>query len=316
MYMIHGVIIPILSLVAIFLFSVHKFSDHMQRLAGERFKSILRSFTSTPGRGFGIGVLFTSLIQSSTATTVILVSLVHAGLLSFRSTLGVVFGANVGSTITSQLVAMNVGNIAPYLVLFGFLITFSKKRFREFGKLVFYFGLMFFSLFLVSVYLEPIKENREVLDMLSHMSSFPIAVFAGFVLTAVIQSSGVVSGMIILLVGNGLMGFDQAFGMIIGANIGTTVTALIASVFMNIEAKKVAFGHFMFNLIGLFLFFPIQGLLLYAVDGIGGSVSQQVANAHLIFNVTCGILFLIFINPFGRFIDWIGNILFSQKARS
>lgn len=313
--MVNEVIIPILSLVAIFLFSVHKFSDHVQRLAGEKFKSLLNSFTSTSVRGFGVGALFTSLIQSSTATTVILVTLVHAGLLPFRNTLGVIFGANIGSTITSQLVALNVGNVSPYFILFGFLFAFSKKRFREFGKLMFYFGLMFFSLYLVSVYLEPIKNNAEVLDALAGMSSFPLSVFAGFVLTALLQSSGVVSGMIILLVGGGFLGFDQAFGMIIGANIGTTMTALIASAFMNEEAKKVALAHLAFNVLGLIVFFPVEGLLSRAIEMIGGSASQQVANAHLLFNLTCGILFLALVRPFGRLIDFVVGSVAGRKLR-
>lgn len=310
--MISGVIIPILSLVAIFLFSVHKFSDHIQRIAGDKFKSFLHSFTSTPVRGFGLGVLFTSLIQSSTATTVILVSLVHAGLLSFQNSLGVIFGANIGTTITSQLVALNVGNVAPYFVLLGFIFTFSKGRYRIFGKPIFYFGMMFFSLSLISVYLGPMKENAEVLAMLSRVSNFPLAVLVGLAFTAIVQSSSVTSGMVILLVGNGLLGFEQAFGMIIGANIGTTVTALIASILMNVEAKKVALAHLVFNVLGFFLFFPFEGMLSRAIEVLGGSASQQVANAHLLFNLICGVMFLILVRPFGKLINVTEN--FIQKV--
>lgn len=307
--MINSVVIPILSLVAIFLFSVHKFSDHIQHIAGDKFKSLLHSFTSTPLRGFGLGALFTSLIQSSTATTVILVSLVHAGLLSFRNTLGVIFGSNLGSTITSQLVALNIGNFAPYFILLGFFAAFSKGRFKTFGKPIYYFGLMFFSLAMISVYLAPVRESGEVLSLLSSVSSFPLAVLVGIVFTAIVQSSGVVSGIVILLVGNGLMGFEQAFGMIIGANIGTTVTALIAAIFTNEEAKKVALAHFLFNMIGFILFLPFETEVSGVLEKIGGSASQQVANAHLLFNLSCGVLFLVLVKPFEKVVNGTAKIL-------
>ncbi len=307
--MINSVVIPILSLVAIFLFSVHKFSDHIQHIAGDKFKSLLHSFTSTPLRGFGLGALFTSLIQSSTATTVILVSLVHAGLLSFRNTLGVIFGSNLGSTITSQLVALNIGNFAPYFILLGFFAAFSKGRFKTFGKPIYYFGLMFFSLAMISVYLAPVRESGEVLSLLSRVSSFPLAVLVGIVFTAIVQSSGVVSGIVILLVGNGLMGFEQAFGMIIGANIGTTVTALIAAIFTNEEAKKVALAHFLFNMIGFILFLPFETEVSGVLEKIGGSASQQVANAHLLFNLSCGVLFLVLVKPFEKVVNGTAKIL-------
>lgn len=307
--MINSVVIPILSLVAIFLFSVHKFSDHIQHIAGDKFKSLLHSFTSTPLRGFGLGALFTSLIQSSTATTVILVSLVHAGLLSFRNTLGVIFGSNLGSTITSQLVALNIGNFAPYFILLGFFAAFSKGRFKTFGKPIYYFGLMFFSLAMISVYLAPVRESGEVLSLLSRVSSFPLAVLVGIVFTAIVQSSGVVLGIVILLVGNGLMGFEQAFGMIIGANIGTTVTALIAAIFTNEEAKKVALAHFLFNMIGFILFLPFETEVSGVLEKIGGSASQQVANAHLLFNLSCGVLFLVLVKPFEKVVNGTAKIL-------
>jgi phosphate:Na+ symporter len=300
-----GIIIPVLTLVVIFLFGIQKFSKQISQVAGEEFKIFLEKMTKKPWRGMALGALFSGLIQSSTATTVILVGLVNAGLVTFSNSLGVILGSNIGSTATSQLVALNLTNIAPYMVLLGFFVTYFGQSYRKWGKPIFYFGLVFFSLSLITLYIEPIKSNPEIVGLFSNISSIYVAVLVGIVFTAIVQSSGVTSGLVVLLVGLGLLNLNQAISIILGANIGTTGTALLASIGTSRAAKKVALAHFLFNVIGVLIFLPFISQFGEAVSSLGGSSQQIVANAHMLFNIACALVFLMFLRPFERLIDWI-----------
>ena len=300
-----SIVIPVLTLVVIFLFGIQKFSKQISQVAGERFKNILTRITKTPLRGVGVGALFTALIQSSTATTVMLVGLVDAGLLTFSNSLGVIIGSNLGTTVTSQLVAFHFTNIAPLFVLLGFLVTYFGGAYKRWGKPLFYFGLVFFSLSLISLYIEPVKSNPEIIKLFSGITSIYVALLVGIIFTAIIQSSSVTSGLVVLLTGLGLLNIDQAIGVILGANIGTTSTALLASIGKNIGARKVAIAHFLFNVLGVIMFLPFIGEFVKFVESIGGSSQQVVVNAHIIFNLTCAIIFLILLRPFEKFINRI-----------
>lgn len=301
------IVVPVLSIVAIFLFGIQKFSKQIHQTADERFKALLRSATATRLRGLLLGVSFTSLIQSSTATTVILASLVNAGLLSFENSIAVIFGANIGTTVTSQLIALNIPNIAPYIILIGFIVTYFGGGYKHFGKPIFYFGLIFFSLSLISLYLQPLKNDPQVLAAFGQISDVYTAIFIGVVFTAIIQSSSVTSGLVLVLVGNGLLTFDQAVGIIIGANLGTTATVLIASVAMNVGARRVALAHFLFNIIGIAIFLPFINTYSTFIQGLGGSVEQQVANAHIMFNVVLVVIFLTLFRPFSALVQAIAR---------
>jgi len=300
---ITSIIIPVLTLVVIFLFGIQKFSKQIQQVAGDRFKRVLEKITKTPVRGIVVGAVFTSLIQSSTATVVILVGLVNAGLVSFSSSLGVILGANIGTTITSQLVALHLTNVAPYFVLLGFFITYFGHSYKRWGKPIFYFGLVFFSLSLISLYIEPARYNPDIIHMFSNITNIYVAIIVGAVFTAIIQSSSVTSGLVILFVGVGFLDFNQSLGIIFGANIGTTVTALLASIKMNTNARKVAMAHFLFNVFGVIIFLPFISPFSNFISSLGGSSQQIVANAHIFFNVVCVIIFLILIKPYERLVD-------------
>lgn len=302
---ITDIVIPVLSLVAVFLFGVQKFSKQIHQIGSERFKRILNTTTATRLRGLAVGMGFTSIIQSSTATTVILASVVGAGLLSFENSIAVILGANIGSTVTSQLVALNLPNIAPYIILAGFILMYFGRGYKGWGKPIFYFGLIFFSLALITLYLEPLRSNPEALSAFGALSSVYSAIFVGVVFTALIQSSGITAGLTIILVVSGLLNFEQALGIVIGANLGTTATALIASTVMGSGGRKVAVAHFLFNLVGIVLFLVFFGPFTSLVASLGGSVGQQVANAHVLFNVFLVMIFLLFLNPFYRAVNFL-----------
>jgi phosphate:Na+ symporter len=297
-----SIVIPVLTLVVIFLFGIQKFSKQIDQVAGEKFKSFLSRITKTPLRGTALGLVFTSLIQSSTATTVILVGLVNAEIISFSNSLGVIFGANIGTTVTSQLVALNVANIAPYFILAGFLITYLGRSYNRWGKPIFYFGLIFFSLSLISLYIEPVKSDPSIIKMFASITNIYTALAVGIVFTAIIQSSSVASGLVVLLVGAGLLNFEQAIGVVLGANIGTTATALLASIKLSLNAKRVAIAHFLFNVLGVLIFLPFLQPFSHFVASFGGSEQQVIANAHLLFNVACAAVFLLCVKPFEFFI--------------
>ena len=297
-----SIVIPVLSLVAVFLFGIEKFSHQIHKYAEGRFKQVLRKLTSNPFKGMAVGAIFTSLIQSSTATTVILAGLVSASIIPFSHSLGVIFGANIGTTLTSQLVALKVTNLAPYLILLGFLITYFGRSHKSWGKPIFYFGLIFFSLSLITLYIEPVKSNPEIMAMFGGVSNLFMALLVGFLFTAVVQSSTVTSGLVIILAGGGVLDLNQAFGIILGADIGTTITVSIASLNLNREAKKVALAHFFFNLLGVLILLPFFDWFLALASSFGGGVQQHIATAHILSKVFFAIVFLILLKPFTTFV--------------
>lgn len=298
-------IIGIITSLCVFVFALQKFSRQIQYAAGDKIREILHSLTSTPLRGTIIGTLFTALLQSSTATTVITVGLVDAGLVSFTSSLGVIFGANIGSTVTTQLIALNLSAIAPIILIAGFILERIKIKWQKYGRALFYFGLVFFSLSIMVVFIEPLKTNTTLLSVFGSISSIGEALFIGFVVTAILQSSGVVSGLSVILVSQGLLTFDQAIGIILGANIGTTVTALIAAIPLHTNARRAAVAHLLFNVLGVLVMLPFLRPVIDFIQYIDGATAQEVANFHVLFNVVSAFLFLLFIKPFARLVELI-----------
>jgi phosphate:Na+ symporter len=287
----------------LFLYGIEHFSREIQRVAGERFRSILVKLTKRPVGGAVLGALVTAIIQSSTATTVIAVGLVNAGTISFVQSLGIMFGANVGTTITAQLIAFKLTGFAPFFILAGFLISIFGGRYKFIGKPLFYFGLVFFSLGLISDAVEPYKSDPELLALFSQFSNVFLAILAGIIAVIILQSSSVVTGIVVLLAGTGLLTLPQSIPIILGANIGTTATSLLAASRMDLYAKRTAAAHFLFNVGGVLLFLPILGPFATFVGDIGGTTAHQVANAHLIFNLTCAIIFLLALQPFKAIVE-------------
>ena len=287
----------------LFLYGIEQFSREIQRVAGERFRSYLAKLTKTPVRGAFLGALTTAIIQSSTATTVIAVGLVNAGTLSFAQSLGIMFGANVGTTITAQLVAFKLTGFAPFFILLGFVLSIVGGRYRFLGRPIFYFGLVFFSLSLVSDAIEPVRTDPDMVALFSQFSDIFIALAAGILFTILVQSSSVTTGIVVLLAGSGLLTLGQSIPIILGANVGTTATSLLAASRMDLYAKRAATAHFLFNVGGVLIFLPFLSPFAGLVAGLGGTVAQEVANAHLIFNLTAAIIFLAVLEPFKRLVE-------------
>jgi len=299
------ILIAGLTAIILFVFGLEHFSREVESISGERFRKTLGKATELPIVGVLIGAVVTGLIQSSSATSVITISLVNAGVLSFKNSVGIIFGSNIGTTVTAQLVAFKLTAFAPLLIVFGFALSLVRSRYSVFAKAIFYFGFVFFSLNLISSSLEPLRDSPYLIEFLSTPQNPLLAILFGCVLTALVQSSSVTTGLAIIFTQQGLLGLENAVPIIMGANIGTTATAFIAVFNMDMAAKKTAFSHFLFNFGGVLLFTPL--LLIYGdkLSGIEMDPAIALATMHLIFNLVATITFLIFINPFVKLVDSI-----------
>ncbi len=296
------IIFGVVPALILFLYGIESFSQEIKNLASDQFRKIIRKLTKTPLHGSFLGAVFTAILQSSSATTVITVGLVNAGILSFSQSLGIVFGSNVGTTLTAQLIALKLTSFAPIFIIVGFLLRIFGKKYKILGKPIFFFGLVFYALMLVSHNIEPIKNDPAIISLFSSFPNIFVALLAGIVFTAIVQSSSVTTGLVVILAQTGLIDLRIGIPLLIGANIGSSTTALLASINLNLYAKRVGVANFLFNIGGAIIFLPILSIFSNLISSFGGTVGQQVANAHIVFNVITLILFLIVINPFTKLV--------------
>jgi len=300
----------VISAVILFLYGLEHFSREIQHIGEASFKNHLEKFASNRWRGFALGAFFTALVQSSSAVSALTVTLVNSGMISFSNSLAILFGTNVGTTLTAQIVAYKLTGIGPVFIVLGTILSLLKYRVRVFGRLVFYFGFIFFSLDLISQALKPIQNSPWLLDVLSYAESPFWAVLLGAVVTFVVQSSSVSTGLVVILVQQNTLTLPMAICLILGSNIGTTGTALIASLEMDRKAKVSALANTLFNVIGVFVVLPLLPLFLRYIDQLAtDNPSQVVASTHLMFNVSVSILFLLYLKPFEKLVVWLSDRL-------
>jgi len=299
------IVISLFGGMLLLLYGIKLLNDGLQNVAGSKIRSLLRSLTSNRLTAVGGGAFITGLIQSSSATSVMLVGFVSAGLMSFRQTLAVILGADIGATLTIQLIAFHVYDYAVLLVGTGLLFTlFAKKMlFRNFGQGVLGFGFVFLSIKIMIDAMTPLQNDelfRHVFVTLTDTPIIVIALSAG--ITALIHSSAATMGIALVLAKSGLIPLPAAISIVLGANIGTCATAFIASLRSPAEARRVAWAHVLFKVIGVLLFLPF--LLSFA--RLAGSTSpdlvRQIANANTLFNVILAVVFLPLIGPFSKLI--------------
>ncbi len=289
--------------IALFLFGIEHFSKEVQSISGPRFRRFLARATGNRFAGFLLGGLTTAVIQSSTATSVIAVGLVNAGVLSFRNALGVLFGANVGTTVTAQLVALKLTDFAPGLILLGFVAGYLPFRWRVFNRAIFYFGMVFFSLNLVGVAVAPLRDSPTVLGYFGLIDDPVMGVLAGAVFTALVQSSSVTTGIAIVLLDQGIISFELALPLMLGANVGTTITAFIASASFDTSARRTAVSHAVYNIGGVVIFLPFLGIFSRFLAQINASPAATLALAHFAFNAGSAMIFLAALRPFAATIE-------------
>jgi len=285
-------IIAAVAAVVMFLYGLQGFSQELQSVGGQALREWLPRVTTSRWRGFLIGAGATAVVQSSSAITALAVSLVDAGVITFRGSLGILLGANVGTTTTAWLVSFKLTGIGPIFIVAGALLSALPFRIRTWGKAAFYFGLIFFALDLISSELKPLQNEAWFRDALLRARTPWLGVLVGLLFTALVQSSSVTTGLAILLVQQGMLPPEAAIPLVVGSNLGSTSTALVASIPMAPVARATAVTNFLFNLAGVLLFLPFLGAFSAAMLGHAGDPAMAVALAHLCFNLAIAGLFL------------------------
>ncbi|MGB9843114.1 MAG: Na/Pi cotransporter family protein [Caldisericia bacterium] len=302
------VFLPLIGGIALFIYGIHITSEGIQKALAQKLKNILEKTTSNPIMGVLLGFIVTAIIQSSSATTVIVVSLVNSGLMNPFQAVGVIFGANIGTTITAQIIALKITKYGFLIFTIGFLMQFLpfKKRIKYFGQFIMGFGLIFIAIEIMASSVSPLKNDPKIKEIFLSLGKIPIlGLLAGLIFTMIQQSSSVTVGIVEALGMEGLLNINSAFPIILGANIGTTITAVIASVGTNIAAKRSALAHVLFNVIGAMLFLLILNPYINFIKMITPNTVNQIANSHTLFNVINTLIFLPFTYQFVKLLQKI-----------
>ena len=282
--------------MGMFLYGMEMMSDGMKMTAGNSMRMILEKLTSNKFLSVFVGAFVTMVIQSSSATTVMLVSFVNSGLLNFSQALGVILGSNIGSTVTAQIVAFKVTDYALILIAAGSLMSlFSKKEtVKNLGYVILGFGLLFYGMKVMSDTMKPLRSDPTFNSILTSFENPFLGILAGAVFTALVQSSSATTGIVITLASGGSITLEAGIPLIFGANIGTCVTALLAGLNASRDAKRVAIGHVTFNVIGVLLFCFWIPTFSEMVAQTSSNIPRQIANAHTFFNIFASIIFIPF----------------------
>ena len=299
-------IITLIGGLSIFLYGLKLGSSHLERIAGNRMRYIISRLISNRIKGLAVGILSTVILQSSSATTVMLVSFASVGLITLLQSVSIILGANIGTTVTVQLIAFRVSDYALLMVAGGFLLTLLKKgtRGHRIGGVILAFGFIFFGMKVMSDAVAPLRHYPQVEQALLSVGHNPLlGILLATAFTAIVQSSAATLGLVLSLSFQGLMTLQAAIPFVLGANVGTCITAMLASLGAKTDGKRVALGHSMFNIIGVIVFYPFIHRVAGLVAGTTSDVSRQIANVHAFFNITMAVLFLPFLKPFSALVD-------------
>lgn len=300
--------------LGLFLYGMQMMGSGLEAAAGNRMKRILERLTSNPILGVLVGAVITAVVQSSSATTVMVVGFVNSGMMTLRQAVWVIMGANIGTTITGQLIALDVGAIAPLFAFIGVvLVVFIKKQsVRYYGQIIAGLGILFIGMDMMSSSMAPLRESEAFVNLLTQFSNPVLGILAGAVFTAIIQSSSASVGILQALASSGVIGLSNAVFVLFGQNIGTCITAVLASVGTSRNAKRTTIIHLMFNIFGTVLFTVIcifSPLTDWVSSWTPGSPSAQIANMHTLFNIVTTLLLL----PFGGYLAKLATRILPEK---
>jgi phosphate:Na+ symporter len=313
-----GIVIGLLGGLAFFLFGLDQMTDALKVVAGARMRGILARVTQNRFKGLMAGAFVTAIIQSSSVTTVLLVGFITAGLMTLQQSIGVIFGANIGTTVTAQIVAFKATQYAMLLVIGGFGMQFVSKdlRVRRWGHVLLGLGMVFFGMELMSDAARPLRSYQPFIDFMEGMDSPYLGILAGAGFTALVQSSSATMGIVIVLATQGFITLEVGIALAFGANIGTCITALLAGIGKPVEAKRAAAVHILFNVVGVLLWVAFIDQLaefcrwfspaaagLEGTDRLAAEVPRQVANAHTVFNLANTFLLIWFTRPFAWLVE-------------
>ena len=306
--------------LALFLFGMDQMGEALKIVAGDKMRQILGKLTTNRFMGLVTGAVVTAIIQSSSVTTVMLVGFVTANLMSLSQAIGVILGADIGTTITAQIVAFPIKKYALLLVAAGFLMTVASRKedIRQYGILTMGLGLIFFGMAVMSGAMKPLRSYEPFIALMQNVSNPLIGILVSTAFTALVQSSSATMGIVIVLASQGLVSLEGGIALALGANIGTCATAGLAALGKPREAVRVAVAHVTFKIAGVLLIVwfipPFADLVrsispvsedLTGMDRLAADTPRQVANAHTLFNVGIGFLFLPLAGVFARFCEWV-----------
>ena len=315
------IVFGLLGGLAMFLYGMNSMSDALQKAAGEKMKRILGFLTKNPLMGALAGALVTAVLQSSSATTVMVIGFVSAGLMSLPQAIAVIFGANIGTTMTAQLMAFKISNYIYPIIFIGFIMNFvfKKEKIRNVGMVIFSFGLLFEGIEVMGGVMKPLASSAIFVDLMGKVSEIPVlGVVLGAVMTLVVQSSSATIAVLQNFASqpgpdgiHSVIGLAGAIPILFGDNIGTTITALLASIGQSKNAKRTAIAHSTFNITGTILFMFLIRPLAAFVQWISPKgdeldiISRQIANAHTTFNVACTLIWLPLIPVMVKIVKFI-----------
>ncbi len=285
--------------LALFLFGMALMAEHLKLVAGDGMRRLLGALTTNRFAAAGTGAVVTAVIQSSSVTTVLVVGFITAGLMNMQQSIGIIMGANIGSTVTAQIIAFKITKHAMLMIAIGFAFWFAAKRdpIRHYGALVLGLGLVFYGMHMMGHATEPVREVPAIREWMRQIG--PLGGIAlGAVFTAIVQSSAATTGIIIVLAAQQLITLEAGIALAFGANIGTCATALLAAIGKPRSAVQAAVVHVLFNVIGVLLWFFLIEQLADLVRGVGDDPARQIANAHTLFNVINTLVLLPFVGVF------------------
>jgi phosphate:Na+ symporter len=306
--------------LALFLFGMDQMADGLKAVAGERMKIILAKLTTNRFMGAATGAFVTAIIQSSSVTTVLVVGFITAGLMSMSQSIGVIMGANIGTTITAQIIAFKVTKAALFMVAAGFgMLFFSKQeKIRQYGGILMGLGMVFFGMSVMSDAMAPLRSYQPFLHLMAHMDNPLVGILVAAAFTGLVQSSSATTGIVIVMATQGFITLQAGIALAFGANIGTCVTALLASIGKPREALRAAVVHVLFNVFGVLLWYRFIPQLAEFVTALSpahpelsgaarlaAETPRQIANAHSTFNVANTFIFIGFAGQFARLVEWL-----------
>lgn len=304
--------------LALFLFGIDQMSDGLKAVAGNRMATLLGGMTRNRFLGGITGAFVTAILNSSSVTTVLVVGFTTAGIMTLQQSIGVIMGANIGSTMTAQIVAFNVTQYAmlPIAIGFGMIFFGKNESTKHSGAMLFGLGLLFGGMGIMSEAMYPLRSFPPFLDLMARMENPLLGILVGAGFTALVQSSAATTGIAIVMAAEGLMSLPAGIALALGANIGTCATALLAAIGKPVAARRAAGAHVLFNVLGVLVWLPIIGLLaelataaspahpeLVGAARMAEEVPRQIANAHTIFNVTNTMIFIWFTGFFARAVE-------------
>lgn len=308
-------ILSLLGGLALFLYGMQMMSGGLESAAGNKMKQILEKLTANRFLAVIVGALITAVIQSSSATTVMVVGFVNSGMMTLSQAVWIIMGANIGTTITGQLIALDVGMMAPLFAFFGVaMVVFLKNpKAHHYGEIIAGLGVLFIGMGMMSDAMKPLREVPEFVNLMTSFSNPVIGIGVGAIFTAVIQSSSASVGILQSLAGNGLIALGDAVFVLFGQNIGTCITAILAAIGTSKNAKRTTVIHLTFNIIGTVIFttvcllFPLTALVENFTPG---NVPAQIANMHTLFNIVTTLLLL----PFGQYLAKLAEKIMPDSA--